>query len=1251
MATFTITADSNIDALVGKAGDDTYNVNGAKLTVDQDSHYGLNGGYILGHVTGSASLGGDVVFDSSLVRLIPYNTGSGTVPAYNTAISQGGASGLLIGVYSALNVAPTAPGGAMPASGYIKIKQWNSVAYASGALTGIGATSTGADVVGWLEIVGAETRTLTLNGLNNTTVPAFQGGWYQIGVTPGTPARTDTYQIPTNGNVCFVGGVYVETSAGSDVYELWHKTSDTATVDKVPTDGRGKRICWIDAGGVLRFGHDGTNSTGGVLPAAGCKIRMGNLILNSATAAAPTVNTLSATVANRYKFGGITLGSIVMDKVICNWYMAVTSIKTLTVTNSVVAAPIILSQLGDATTWTDSGVTNFTALATYNLNLSVCPYGGTFTNFSSSGTFPSTGTNTATFRATLSNDIILDGVMLKSTGTRVVGASSLDLTSVNNFECGNGQLGSRIIRSTGSNHWLHDIETWGDNDPTFPIDATNFTVDTVTGITGSLLEDFTFPYAPNLPAALYTATSSTKDYTLRNLGSYSSPINGRGYAEVGASWVRVSTTGTVTTSSPHGLRTGDRVYVYLSDSVSAVTTALKTVTVLTSTTFTFPTTATGATSGVLSFYQTSLSLQLTAQGSSNCENFKIQNVWFKGSPLAVAAHASMKKIYFENCSFDDLTLAFVGSQGTEIYHKGMVTGAGSPSTGSAVLGQSFIDRLCGVLADKITATGVSWTRSNSTITVTSTNHGLLTGDIISVYDSTNEQGARETTSSITVLTKDTFTYTGASSGTTSGTLSYRVVEASLLILMNGASSATASEITFAAGTPNFTGAGTLVMFNVGDTVVWELPYYALNFDGFQNAHPLATLSTGTIANYDFFYALDRNDGSGFGSYKNMYVGRSGASGTSGGFTITGLSTTVGLNVGDNVWNAIGISGVGTNTKIVSIDSASQVTVDVAHSSTFSSASLYFGGHPSEPDFPAEGVKIRFKMVTTVAQTATITNVYIPLRSTAISRARLYPQAVDTVSFALSGLPSGTTVALYDNTDTELQREDGITSGEFVYEYVHSGVDFEDNYYVIWHPDYVPYKSGLFDLTATDLGLSYTPVDDPIYDAAHDDRYTIDFPNKLIVMDTGETQYDVPGAYSQWKDDIFLADNFTYDFAFTIKGGVAYAAPKEIPAFTALINGWKIRPDEDDHTLTVENGILYVEGGGDPFVDTLGAYTVRINYSQPAEVLLVSTGSGVLPSDITDIAEAVWQNTDTNTGTQKGKILKDARDDAELGVIT
>ena len=142
MATFNITGTANMDSLTSKAGDDTYNVNGGELIIDNDTRYGQNQSTSarFGSIAASATLGGTVKFRSNKIRVLYFTGGSGTVPAYNTTISQGSASGLLIGVHSAINAAPTTPGSAMPASGYIRIKQWNDIAFSSGALTGITAT-------------------------------------------------------------------------------------------------------------------------------------------------------------------------------------------------------------------------------------------------------------------------------------------------------------------------------------------------------------------------------------------------------------------------------------------------------------------------------------------------------------------------------------------------------------------------------------------------------------------------------------------------------------------------------------------------------------------------------------------------------------------------------------------------------------------------------------------------------------------------------------------------------------------------------------------------------------------------------------------------------------------------------------------------------------------------------------------------------------------------------------------------------
>jgi len=1258
MATFTIAANANIDSLVGRTGSDTYNINTAALTIDEHSRFGLNANTsaTLGAVTTSATLGGDLIVDGRYVRLIAYDTGSGNVPAYNTTVSQGSASGLLIGVYDDLASAPTAPGAAMPADGFILIKQWNSVAYTAGALTGIGANATAADRVGWIEIVGNEQNTAagicTFNGLGNQTTPQFRGAKYEIGTTPGTPARTDTYQIPTNGNTCYMPGVWVEKSAGSEDYEFYATTSDTALVANVATDIRRGKYCWVDsATGTLRFGHDGTNSTGGYVPPAGCKIVTGNIFLTMAPNATPTVNSLNATQATRYRISGTSLPKLTMDWVTCNWYLGMSTPGLVTVTNTSFVGPMSFSQNGEKMVWTKVGVGSPVASTSAGMvELVQLGYGVDFTDvYISYGNFGASARNV--LRSNLSRNLTLLRCELGFTGSRpattnyaftILSGPSIDIQDCIFGGCINHTSGANVNITGANEFWFDHADVVG----TSTMATYCLTFSTSSDV---LVDGITFPISGQLPRNGIVTFSNGLRNTIRNIGTYSAPIDFRLYEEVDAAWSRVTTTATVTTAAPHGLSTGHRAVVTVSDSTAAITVNLKDITVTGANTFTFTCLNAGATSGVLSFYGAcSSSAVMIDVNSTNTELTKIQNVHVKGNTGAIwSIHATSIDTLFQNVSWDQEYGFHATIAGTNTICNSLSLGAIGAST-TATLGTHWEDVF--VQEEGVTeGVGVAWTRSSGTVTVTSNDHGLATGNYIQTYDSSAPTGATQNhLTSITVTNKDTFTYTGAASGAASGTISYRVPEGIIKVLCNAPSATTTSQAVVTSGTPAFTGIAQLVMFNVGDQIYFETPDWILGHDGFTVGWPNTGASGGSPRNnVDIEYQIDR--GSGWSAWKNMHVKRTSGAGTSAASTIT-VNDTTGIAVDDYVWNASTVAGVGPEAKVVSVDSATDLTLDVANVATFSGATLYFGQHPNEAAFPSTGIKLRIRLTTITAFTNAITSIDIMTKTTAASRLRLYPQDVDTVSFTLSGLPTGTTVALYDNTDTELQREDNILTGSFVYEYIHSGVDFEDNYYVIWHEDYVPYKSDLFDLTATDLGLSYTPVDDPIYDPAHDDRYTVDFPNKLIIMDTGETSYDVPGAYSQWKDDIFLADNFTYDFAFTIKGGIDYATPKAIPPFTALINSWKIRPDEDDHTLTVENGILYVEGGGDPFVDTLGAYTVRINYSQPVEVLLVSTGSGVLPTDITDIAEAVWQNTDVNTGTQKGKILKDAADNAELGFL-
>lgn len=126
-------------------------------------------------------------------------------------------------------------------------------------------------------------------------------------------------------------------------------------------------------------------------------------------------------------------------------------------------------------------------------------------------------------------------------------------------------------------------------------------------------------------------------------------------------------------------------------------------------------------------------------------------------------------------------------------------------------------------------------------------------------------------------------------------------------------------------------------------------------------------------------------------------------------------------------------------------------------------------------------------------------------------------------------------------------------------------------------------------------------------------YAFDGAERLITL-TAITTLDVKDLYSRWKEWLKDTDEAHNAIAFLSVGGqpISLSAGTEIPAYLYLTNGWKIRPQEADHTLNVVNGVLLTDDDSDPFVDTVGAYTVRINYQQPVQSISTSLSAEVEP---------------------------------------
>lgn len=123
--------------------------------------------------------------------------------------------------------------------------------------------------------------------------------------------------------------------------------------------------------------------------------------------------------------------------------------------------------------------------------------------------------------------------------------------------------------------------------------------------------------------------------------------------------------------------------------------------------------------------------------------------------------------------------------------------------------------------------------------------------------------------------------------------------------------------------------------------------------------------------------------------------------------------------------------------------------------------------------------------------------------------------------------------------------------------------------------------------------------------------TFDGPNKRIVLTSGTTALSVRELWSRWVDWLLTGDNSKYLPAMRSLGGddIDATAGTKIPVYAFLQNGWRVRPQEAEHTLTVSDGVLTVDGGGDPFVSTVGAFVVRVNYQQPVQAMAFATGGG------------------------------------------
>lgn len=1002
MATFNITTAVNIDSLVTKAGSDTYNINGGYLTVNQDTRYGTgqNTSAAMGNITLSATLGGTIEFNATAVRIIPYNTGTGNVPALDTAITQGSASGTLIGVYSALNVAPTAAGAAMPASGYIKIRAWNAVAYAAGALTGIGATATGMDRAGWLEIVGVDALLCTANRLGLFKV---RGDWFDLGTTDGT--RATTYQIPSNGSIVYLPGVWVETGTATNVYEFYPCAGSlTALAANVATDEVRGRWCWISTAGLLRFGHDGTNSTGGFIPQSGRRVRIPNIFFMCCTAAALTANVLpNATLATRMEFATTGGGVLDIDKACINWYCNINQPYSVALTNVAILTALVVTECATPIAWSQVGVGQEAAVSTFGLTMSLNFAGGTMDHctwtratLAATGNYGKTLTDCSGFTCTNERVHALGGAR----GNATTGAATLTRVSESTWQdCTFG--GGRILQTTCTGCTFTNTIYYDHPATTTPVTNPQSTFELLTNCLRMKFDGLTFgglamcqPYA----GILSIGAAGCTDIKLRNLGTAAAPLD-MGGAYVNATWTRATTVMTVTKTA-HGLKTADLIAVNIVSDVApkAVTTTTATLWTVasapTADTFTVTVTNAGAASGTISYYPTMVGTLVIMAASAAANTVKIQRCYTPHLRTGfMSGDNSSKNIQVDNSWGTEWGVQLVPELNCPI--RGLQS-TPALTAQTSCYGTHWLDHwFSGTPAN---LAGVAWTRATTTATVTSTNHGLRTGNVILVTTTSSAAAIVLGQKTITATTESTFTFTCLNAGAASGTLTFAPLVARIAIQMNEATTDTTGQYTIDSGTAAFTSAGGLYMPVVNDQVTFETPDYILGHTEFPISE--AVMAGGTIANYDITYAIDKNDGAGYSAYRNLAYTRAGGGGTNGATTVTMTSTT-GVAAGDYVFG----TNIAPNAKVSSITNGTDIVVDIANIGTVSGV-LRFNQLPSETGVDAAlGVKLKVRIKTTTTNATAITSLYMNTTTTAASRAFQY--VLDPVAASVTCLDAAT----------------------------------------------------------------------------------------------------------------------------------------------------------------------------------------------------------------------------------------------------
>jgi hypothetical protein len=389
MANQTVTTVVNYDdaAISGLLNGESITINGGTVTIDADVRHNQQAA-VFGAVTLSASLGGSFLLDGTRIWEVPFSASTGNVPAQAALGSNGvvggtsGATGELTRVWATGSLTPAAAGGAMPASGFIKLRSKTGNFGVGEVITlpgGATVTTSSAGKRSWIHVVGRGTTTGTASLLTIPRLGVFEaaGDWFELGTTNGADNQTLQYPVADQ-----CPAIWIETAPASGVYEVWLNAGDRWSNGAVAlTDKRGQYFGCVTATGVITLALRG-GSNAGLKPPTGCRVRIPNLILSQADGTTPNYNSniLPAALTSRYSFVTTGAGSITMDKVSCNWYIITASAFGVDITDSGIGGSVSFSNTGTTINMSNCGIGIVDTVAQAPLAITTSFGGGTLTD-------------------------------------------------------------------------------------------------------------------------------------------------------------------------------------------------------------------------------------------------------------------------------------------------------------------------------------------------------------------------------------------------------------------------------------------------------------------------------------------------------------------------------------------------------------------------------------------------------------------------------------------------------------------------------------------------------------------------------------------------------------------------------------------------------------------------------------------------------------------------------------------------------